>query len=372
MQPIKMVDLYGQYLKIKEEVDHSVQEVIESSVFLKGGKVAVFEKELSDFLGCHVISCGNGTDALQLAFMALGLKQGDEVITTPFTFVSTVEVLVFLGIKPVFVDIDPATFNIDVNLIEDAISPKTKAILPVHLFGQCANMEPIMAIAKRHKLKVVEDAAQSLGCLYKFTDGSRQQSGTIGDIGCTSFFPTKNIGAFGDGGAVFCNDPDLADKVRSLANHGMEKKYHYKSVGINSRLDAIQAAILEVKFKKLGNYLSARKNAASHYNKQLQPIQEIKTPLQSTFSTHTYNQYTIQIEERDRLQAFLKEHGIPSQVYYPKPLHLQKAYTNLGYKEGSLPTSELVSQKVLSLPMHTELDIDQLGFISNSIKEYYS
>lgn len=372
MQPIKMVDLYGQYLHIKKEVDQSIQEVIESSVFIKGGKVIEFEKKLSRYLNSNVISCANGTDALQLALMALELKSGDEVITAPFTFVSTVEVLAFLGLKPVFVDIDPDTFNINENAIEGAITDKTKAILPVQLFGQCANMEAVLGIAKRHNLYVIEDAAQSLGTQYKFSNGIIKQSGTLGHIGCTSFFPSKNLGAFGDGGAVICNKPELAEKVRSLANHGMKKKYDYHQIGINSRLDAMQAAILEVKLQKLDDYISKRQAAANYYLLNLKGISELKLPVKSLNSSHTFNQFTIQVDKRDELKMYLKKNNIPSQVYYPKPLHLQEAYTYLGYKITDFPVCENISRKVLSLPMHTELENEQLKHIVNTIKRFHS
>ena len=372
MQPIKMVDLYSQYLHIKKEIDQAIQDVIASSVFIKGGKVNDFEKKLSDYLDSNVVACGNGTDALQLAFMALGLNPGDEVVTTPFTFVSTIEVLAFLKLKPVFVDIHPETFNINENELEKVITNKTRAILPVHLFGQCSNMEPILNIAQKHKLFVVEDAAQSLGSEYSFSDGETKQSGTMGQVGITSFFPSKNLGAMGDGGAVICKDTELANNIRSLANHGMKERYNYGQIGINSRLDAMQAAILEVKLSYLETYLSRRKEAAAQYTKLLQEIPELKLPTESSFCTHTYNQYTIQTDRRDALKDFLASHNIPTQVYYPKPLHLQEAYKFLGYKAGDFPVCKSLSAKVLSLPMHTELQKDQINYIAETIKRFFT
>ena len=372
MQPIKMIDLHSQYLHIKKEIDQSIQEVIGSSVFIKGDRVAAFEEKLSAYLHAHVVSCANGTDALQLAFMALRLKPGDEVITTPFTFVSTVEVLVLLGLKPVFVDINPNTYNINEEAIEKIITNKTKAILPVHLFGQCANMETIMALANKYQLYVVEDVAQSLGANYQWADGIKKQAGTMGHIGTTSFFPSKNLGAFGDGGAVICTNPVLAEKIRSLANHGMIQKYDYQYIGINSRLDALQAAILEVKLQHLDTYLLKRQQAAGFYHKNLKGIDGLTLPETCPTSTHTYNQYTIKAEKRDELKNYLSANHIPSQVYYPRPLHLQKAYEHLGYKKNDFPVSETLSAKVLSLPMHTELEEGQLQYIVDIIKRFYT
>lgn len=371
MRTILMSDIYGQYLTMKAEIDEAIQEVIKSTRFIKSGKVLDFEGNLADYLNTNVISCGNGTDALQLAFMALDLKPGDEVITTPFSFVSTVEVLVLMGLKPVFVDVCPGTFNLDVAQIETVITSKTKAILPVHLFGQCANMEVILDLAKQHKLFVVEDACQSLGTDYLFSDGSKKKAGTIGHIGCNSFFPSKNLGAFGDGGAVYTSDKTLAEKIRSIANHGMKAKYEYERIGINSRLDSIQAAILEVKLKYLDNHIVARQNAGQFYDEHLQNVSEIIIPARTEYSKHTFHQYTIQLDERDALKKYLESKGIPSMVYYPKALHLQEAYKSLGYHEGDFPVAEKLAKKVLSLPMHTELDEKQLGYIVNNIKEFY-
>ncbi len=371
MQTIQMSDLYGQYLTMKDEIDTAMQSVIKSTQFIKSGKVLDFERKLAEYLNTNVIACGNGTDALQIAFMALDLQPGDEIITTPFTFVATVEVLVLLGLKPVFVDALSGSFNIDVSLIEDAITPKTKAILPVHLFGQSANLEEIKALAEKYKLYVVEDACQALGTDYIFNDGSKKRAGTIGDVGCNSFFPSKNLGAFGDGGAIFANDKKLAVVIRSIANHGMKQKYQYQRIGVNSRLDSIQAAILEVKLKYFDKHIKARQNAAKYYDKHLAEIEEIQIPERVEYSTHTFHQYTIKTDKRDELQQFLKSKSVPSMVYYPGVIHLQEAYQFLGYKKGDFPLSEKLADSVLSLPMHTELNEEQLEHISKSIKEFF-
>ncbi|KJF44432.1 DegT/DnrJ/EryC1/StrS family aminotransferase [Draconibacterium sediminis] len=370
MQTIHMTDIYGQYLTMKAEIDNAIQEVIKSTRFIKSGKVLDFEAKVAEYLNTNVITCGNGTDALRLAFMALDLKPGDEVITTAFSFVSTVEVLVLMGLKPVFVDVYPDTFNLDVAQIETVITPKTKAILPVHLFGQCANMEAVVNIAKKHDLYVVEDACQAFGTDYLFSDGTKKKAGTIGHVGCNSFFPSKNLGAFGDGGAVFSSDIKLADTIRSIANHGMKAKYEYERIGINSRLDSIQAAILEVKLKYIDKHIDARQTAARFYDEHLNNLNGLKIPARTEYSTHTFHQYTIQSERRDELKTYLESHGIPSMVYYPKALHLQEAYKSLGYKAGDFPIAERITQTVLSLPMHTELDIEQMEYIVNAIKSF--
>ncbi|QIA06704.1 DegT/DnrJ/EryC1/StrS family aminotransferase [Draconibacterium halophilum] len=370
MQTILMSDIYGQYLTMKAEIDEAIQEVIKSTRFIKSGKVLDFEEKLADYLNTNVVACGNGTDALQLAFMALDLKPGDEVITTPFSFVSTVEVLVLMGLKLVFVDVCPDTFNINVTQIENAITTKTKAILPVHLFGQCTNMEAILNLAGKHELYVVEDACQALGTDYLFSYGTRKKAGTMGHIGCNSFFPSKNLGAFGDGGAVYTSNKTLADKIRSIASHGMKAKYEYERIGINSRLDSIQAAILEVKLKYIGKHIKARQTAARFYDEHLQGLRGIKIPGRTEFSTHTFHQYTIQTDDRDELKRYLDAKGIPSMVYYPKALHLQEAYKSLGYREGDFPVAEKLTQTVLSLPMHTELDEEQLGYIVEAVKSF--
>ncbi len=371
MQTIHMCDTYGQYLTMKEEIDAAMQEVIKSTQFIKSGKVIDFEKKLSEYLDTHVTACANGTDALQIAFMALGLQPGDEVITTPFTFIATVEVLALLGLKPVFADVKPGTFNLDASLIEKVISEKTRAILPVHLFGQCAHLAPMIELAQKYNLHLVEDACQALGTDYLFPDGSSKKAGTVGIIGCNSFFPSKNLGAFGDGGAIFTHDENLATIIRSIANHGMKAKYQYERIGVNSRLDSLQAAILDVKLKYFAKHLKARQEAAAFYDKYLRDIGEIKIPQRVNYSTHSFHQYTIRTSRRDKLQQFLKSKGIPSMVYYPGVIHLQEAYRFLGYKKGDFPVSEQLVETVLSLPMHTELTEEQLKFIVQNIKDFF-
>jgi len=371
MQTIHMSDLYGQYLTMKIEIDAAIQDVIKSTRFIKSGKVLDFEKKLSNYLNTNVIACGNGTDALQIAFMALNLQPGDEVITTPFTFISSVEVITLLGLKPVFIDVLPNTFNINTALIEQAITKKTKAILPVHLFGQCANLESIIALSEKYNLFIIEDACQALGTDYIFSDGSTKKAGTIGHVGCNSFFPSKNLGAFGDGGAVFTGDEKLAATIRSIANHGMKQKYQYEHIGLNSRLDSIQAAILEVKLKYFEKHILARQNAAKYYDNYLNEVEEIQIPERVDYSTHTFHQYTITSKKRDELQQFLNSKGVPSMVYYPGAIHLQNAYKFLGYKKGNFPVSEKLASQVLSLPMHTELNEEQLNYIVRTIKEFF-
>jgi len=365
-----MCDTYGQYLTLKEEIDGAIQEVIKSTQFIKSGKVLDFEKQLSAYLNASVIACGNGTDALQIAFMALGLQPGDEVITTPFSFIATVEVLALMGIKPVFADVEPGTFNLDTALVEPIISEKTKAILPVHLFGQCAHLEPLISLAQKYNLLLVEDACQALGTDHIFEDGTTKKAGTVGIMGCNSFFPSKNLGAFGDGGAIFTDDERLAAIVRSIANHGMKQKYQYERIGVNSRLDSIQAAILGVKLRHFDKHLKARQDAAAFYDENLGNVEGIQIPQRVGYSTHTFNQYTIKCDRRNELQEFLKSKGIPSMVYYPGVIHLQEAYRFLGYKRGDFPVSEQLAETVLSLPMHTELTEKQLRYIVNSIKEF--
>ncbi len=371
---IQMVDLYNQYLKIKDEIDAEMQEVIKSSVFVKGGKVNEFEENLSNYLGVnHVIACGNGTDALQIALMASDLKEGDEVITTPFTFVSTLEVMALMKLKPVIADVDPDTFTISPEKVAQHITHLTKAIVPVHLYGQCANMEALLTIANDNNLIIIEDACQALGTEYIFRNGMAAKAGTIGDIACNSFFPTKNLGAFGDGGAIYTNNHELAQNMRSIANHGMSKRYYYQQIGLNSRLDALQAAILNVKLKYLENFISARQSAADFYDQNLCDIPGIFIPARAPYSTHTFHQYTIKVlKKRDELQKFLASKGIPSMIYYPVPLHLQEAYQYLGYKKGDFPVSEKLSEQVLSLPMHTELTEEQLDYITSAVREFFS
>ena len=368
-----MVDLKSQYLNIKSEVNKAIQEVIDNTSFIKGKQVKEFEYNLATYVGAkHVITCGNGTDALQIALMALGLEAGDEVITSTFTFIATAEVIALLKLKPVFVDIDSDTFTLDANQIEQVISDKTKAIIPVHLYGQSANMEKVMQIAKENNLFVVEDTAQAIGTNYTFDNGQVKQTGTIGDIGCTSFFPSKNLGAFGDGGALFTNNDEIAERIRMIVNHGSKVKYYHQLVGVNSRLDSIQAAILNVKLQHLNEYIDARQKAAAFYDEALSSVKGIKIPARNKKSTHTFHQYTIQLEgiDRNKLQAYLKEQGIPSMVYYPVPLHIQEAYKSYGYQKGDFPVSEELAQKVLSLPMHTELNEKQLKYISHHIKTF--
>ncbi len=371
MKTIQMVDLRSQYEKIKEEVNRGIQEVIDSTSFIKGGKVIDFQKQLESFLGVkHVIPVGNGTDALQISLMALGLQRGDEVILPTFTFVATAEVVALLGLTPVLVDVD-ADFCLSLDAVEKAITPKTKAIVPVHLFGQNADMNRLMAIAREHNLFVVEDACQSIGSVYTFANGQKVFSGCIGHIGCTSFFPSKNLGCFGDGGAIFTNDDRLAAELRSVANHGMVVRYHHDRVGVNSRLDSIQAAVLEVKLKHLEAYTTARQSAADFYDNAFRECAAVIIPKRNPDSTHVFHQYTLILQgvDRDALQAWLAQKGVPSMVYYPVPLHLQKAYRNERYCEGDFPVAEMLSANVLSLPMHTELDPEQLTFITEMVKE---
>jgi UDP-2-acetamido-2-deoxy-ribo-hexuluronate aminotransferase len=373
METIKMVDLYGQYNRYRDEINGAIQEVIDSTAFIKGPEVKEFERELARYLGIkHVISCANGTDALQLALMALKLEPGDEVITTPFSFIASIEVIRLLRLVPVLVDIRPDTFNIDDNLIEKAISKNTRAIMPVHLFGQCARMENIMKIARKHKLVVIEDNAQSLGTDYFFSNGSVKKAGTIGQMGCTSFFPSKTLGAYGDAGAVFTNDDSLAEMLWSMANHGQEKKYYYNHVGINSRLDSIQAAILRVKLKYLDEFIQARIKAADTYDRLLEPCRHVKSPLRVDYSSHSFHQYSIELfgVNRNELRKYLADKGIPTMVYYPLSLHLQKAYRDLNYKSGDFPVSEQLSNNVLSLPIHTELTSEQLKFIAGHLIQF--
>jgi len=373
MKPVQMVDLHSQYLKIKEEIDEGIFSVIETSSFVKGGKVVDFQRNLENYLGVkHVIPVANGTDALQIALMSLDLKPGDEVITPTFTFIATVEVVALLNLTPVFVDVDYDTFCIDLQSVERAITPKTKVIIPVHLFGQNADMEGILALAKKYNLYVVEDACQSMGSEYIFKNGKKQHSGTIGDIGCTSFFPSKNLGCYGDGGAVFTNNDELAEKIAMIANHGMKVRYYHDIIGVNSRLDSIQAAVLDAKLPHLNNYVKARQKAADFYNKAFSNNKNIVLPVTSSYTTHSFHQYTLKLIDvnREKLISHLNEKGIPAMVYYPVPLHLQKAYKDKRYGEGDFPVAEKLSASVVSLPMHTELDEEQLNYIvKNFLKE---
>lgn len=373
MKKIQMVDLKSQYEKIKNEVNAGVQEVIDTTTFIKGGKVTEFQKNLENYLGVkHVIPVGNGTDALQIALMALGLKPGDEVITPTFTFIATAEVVALLGLTPIVVDVDFDTFNISIESVKKAITPKTKAIVPVHLFGQNVDMEVLMQLAKEYNLYIIEDACQSIGSVYTFSNGKKMQSGCIGDIGCTSFFPSKNLGCYGDGGAIFTNNDELAKKMRIIANHGMEVRYYHDIVGVNSRLDSMQAAILDVKLKHLNDYIKARQYAADYYDNAFKNNPKIIIPTRTASSTHVFHQYTIKLQwiDRNALQKKLEEKGIPAMIYYPMPLHLQKAYKDDRYEEGDFPVAERLCECVLSLPMHTELDNEQLEYIVESVYEF--
>ncbi|HRF81574.1 MAG TPA: DegT/DnrJ/EryC1/StrS family aminotransferase [Flavobacteriales bacterium] len=382
MKPIQMVDLVGQYQKIKPQVDAALQRVIDSTAFINGPEVKEFEKELAAYNGSkHVIACANGTDALQIAMMALGLQPGDEVITASFTFVATVEVVGLLGITPVFADVLPGTFNLDPADIERKITPKTKAIVPVHLFGQLADMEAIMAIAKKHDLYVIEDNAQAIGAEFTFRDGTKRKSGSIGHIASTSFFPSKNLGCYGDGGALFTNDDELAKKIRRVCNHGSEVRYYHEVVGVNSRLDSMQAAILRIKLSQLDGYGAARGQAAAFYDAAFQGIPGLLVPERNPASTHVFHQYTLRVlpaegmvtdGRRDGLKKHLEEQGIPAMIYYPVSCHLQNAYKSVRTPEGSLPVTEQLTREVLSLPMSTELDHEQLTHITNTVKSFFN
>lgn len=369
---LQMCDLKGQYLKIKQEIDAAIQQVIDSTAFIKGQEVGLFQEELASYLGVkHVIGCANGTDALQIALMALDLKPGDEVITPDFTFIATVEVVALLGLTPIPVDVDPNTFTLDIQKLEEAITPKTKAIIPVHLFGQCANMDEIMRIAQKHNLFVIEDTAQALGADYYRSGGRVTKAGTIGTIGTTSFFPSKNLGCYGDGGALFTNDDALAGEIRSIANHGMRVRYHHDRIGVNSRLDTIQAAILRVKLKYLDSYNSARIDAANAYDALLKPCSKVITPARAKWSNHIFHQYTLKLNgaDRNKLQNELAAKGIPTMVYYPIPLHRQKAFEPYAHLNSgrSFQTSEFLSGSVISLPMHTELTEDAIKYIAENL-----
>ncbi|MCL2027763.1 MAG: DegT/DnrJ/EryC1/StrS family aminotransferase [Bacteroidales bacterium] len=373
MNPIQMVDLKSQYQNIKSEVDRGIQEVLDTSAFINGPAVKRFQENLEKYLDVkHVIPCANGTDALQIALMALDLKSGDEVITTTFTFVATAEVIALLGLTPVLVDCDPHTFNMDLHALEKAITPKTKAIIPVHLFGQSCDMEFIMALAKKHNLFVIEDACQSIGADFIYSDGRKQKTGTIGNVGCTSFFPSKNLGCYGDGGAMFTNDDALADKLRVIANHGMKVRYYHDEIGVNSRLDSIQAVVLDAKLKHLDTYNLNRSKAAAFYSSAFAKSDKLTIPAVEKKSTHVWHQYTLQLHDsvnRDELIKHLSEKGIPAMIYYPVPLHQQKAYRDQRYKDGDFPISEQLAKTVLSLPMHSELTEEQLTHITNAVLE---
>ncbi len=368
-----MVDLIGQYKKIQPEIDKAIHDVVLSSAYINGPDVKHFAKELEEYLEVkHVIPCANGTDALQIAMMALNFKPGDEVITTSFTYVATAEVIALLRLKPVLVDCDPNTFTIDCDALEKAITPKTVAIVPVHLFGQCANMQRVMEIANTHNLYVIEDTAQAIGAEYTMSNGTIMKAGTIGTIGTTSFFPSKNLGCMGDGGAIFTQNDELASRIRMIANHGQSVQYHHDEIGVNSRLDTIQAAILRVKLQHLDAYCQARQEAADFYDKAFANHSKLKIPAREHGSTHVFHQYTLVLNgvSRTALREHLDLKGIPSMIYYPIPLHLQKAYTDPRYKHGDFPVTESLCAHVISLPMHTELSQEDLAYITSSVLEF--
>lgn len=373
---VQMVDLKGQYRKLQDEIDAAVLEVIRSAAFINGPAVRSFERNLADYLdAAHVIPCANGTDALQIALMALDLQPGDEVIVPAFTYVSTAEVIALLQLRPVMVDVDPDTFNITADIIEAAVTPRTRAVVPVNLFGQSCDMAPIMEVAEKHGLYVVEDNAQAIGADYTFPDGSIRKTGTIGHIGCTSFYPSKNLGAYGDGGAICTNDDALGEKMRMMANHGQNKRYYHHYIGVNSRLDSIQAAILDIKLKHLDEYAAARQRAAGYYDQALASIDGLQTPARTAYSTHVYHQYTLQVKDgrRDALQAHLKERGIPTMIYYPVPLYKQEAYKEAMANEigEKLPVTEELCRNVLSLPIHTEMDEETLVYIAEGVTSFF-
>lgn len=374
MKKIQMVDLISQYQEIKTEVQTAISDIMDKAQFINGPAVHEFKENLANYLGAkHVIPCANGTDALQISMMALGLQPGDEVITPSYTYIATTEVIGLLRLKPVFVDCDKDTFNISPEAIEKAITPKTKAIVPVHLYGQSCDMEKIMEIADKHGLFVIEDNAQAIGSDYTFSDGSTKKTGSIGDIGCTSFFPSKNLGCYGDGGAICTNNNELAETLKMVANHGQSKRYHHDMVGCNSRLDTIQAAVLNAKLKRLDKYIEARRNAAGYYDNAFNDVDAITTPFRAPYSKHVFHQYTLQLADgidRDGLVDYLKSKDIPAMIYYPIPAHEQKMFASLETECGDLTVTDWLTTRVISLPMHTELEEEQLEFISSSVKEY--
>jgi len=375
MRKIQMVDLKTQYDKISEEIDNAIKQVIESTAFINGPKVKDFQLALENYLGVkHAIPCANGTDALQVSMMGLGLQPGDEVITTSFTFIATVEVIALLKLKPVLTDVDPDTFNISIEAIRKAITPKTKAIVPVHIFGQCCDMDAIQQIADEYGLYIIEDACQAIGSDYVNKNGEKQKAGTIGHVGCTSFFPSKNLGCYGDGGAIFTNDDALAKTFRSIVNHGMVVRYHHDTIGVNSRLDSLQAAILEIKLKYLDQYIANRIKAADYYDAAFKNQPKIKAPYRSPFTKHVFHQYTLVTHgiDRDKMQEYLQSKDIPAMIYYPVPMHIQKAYIDPRYKAGDFPVTEKLSKSVISLPMHTELDTEQLEYITGHVLNFIS
>lgn len=373
MKKIQMVDLISQYEKIKPAVDSAISSILESAQFINGPEVKSFQAELESYLGAkHVIPCANGTDALQISLMALGLKPGDEVITPSFTFIATTEVIALLGLKPVFVDVEKDTFCIDPETLENAITERTKAIVPVHLYGQSANMEEIMRIADKHGIPVVEDNAQAIGGDHNFSDGTKRKTGTIGQIGCTSFFPSKNLGCYGDGGAIFTNDDELAAEMRMIVNHGQSKRYYHDRVGVNSRLDSIQAAVLRIKLRELDNYIIARQKVADHYDAFFSQFPGVITPFRSDRSNHVFHQYTLVLDgiDRDELNKFLADRDVPSMIYYPVPAHKQKMFEVFNSAETELPVTDWLTERVISLPIHTEMEADQLDYICNAVSEF--
>jgi len=373
MRPIQMVDLKTQYQKIKPEIDKAVIDVLESSAFINGKPVQEFSNNLAAYLGVkHVIPCANGTDALQISMMALNLQPGDEVITPSFTYIATTEVVALLHLTPVFVEVDAKTFCMDVDALRKAITPKTKAIVPVHLYGQAANMEAILQVAKEHNLYVIEDNAQAIGCNYTFSDGTVKKTGTMGTVGCTSFFPSKNLGCYGDGGAMCTDDDTLAHKLRMIANHGQQKRYYHEIVGCNSRLDTIQAAVLNIKLKDLDNYIAARNGAAAFYNNAFANHPKITTPYIAPYTNHVFHQYTLVLEgvNRNGLNEYLASKNIPSMIYYPVPGHRQEMFEGIGRASYNLPVTDWLTERVISLPIHTELDEEQLNYITSPVLEY--
>lgn len=373
MLPIQMVDTRTQYGKIKKEVDAAIQEVLDSAAYINGKPVLDFANALSQYVGVkHTIPCANGTDALQIAMMALDLQPGDEVITPSFTYIATTEVVALLRLKPVFVEVDPLTFCMDPAALRKAITPKTKAIVPVHLYGHAAPMEEIMAIAREFGLYVIEDNAQAIGCDYRFADGSVRKTGSIGTIGTTSFYPSKNLGAFGDGGAIFTNDTELANKLKMIANHGQQKRYYHEMVGCNSRLDTIQAAVLGIKLTHLDAYNKARRSVAAYYNETFSDTEKITTPFVAAYSDHVYHQYTLVLNgvDRDGLNSYLAEQKIPSMIYYPVPGHRQQMFASFGLTTAEMPTTDWLTERVISLPVHTEMDEEQLAYITSHVLNY--
>ena len=374
MKPIQMVDLKSQYEKIKSEIDEAILNVLASTSYINGYEVKNFQANFEEYLGVkHVIPCANGTDALQIALMACGLQTGDEVIVPTFTYVATAEVIALLKLKPVMVDVDEKTFNVTSEIIEKAVTPRTKAIVPVHLFGQTCDMEAIMKVARHHRLIVIEDNAQAIGSDYSFTNGRKKKSGTIGHIGCTSFYPSKNLGCYGDGGAICTNDDLLADKIRIVANHGQTRTYYHDYVGVNSRLDSIQAAVLNIKLKRLDDYCDARRKVAAFYDKAFADIAELQTPVRALNSTHVFHQYTLLVKngKRNELNEYLKSFAVPTMIYYPVPLYKQKAFAEFVEPNFSLPVTEKLCDSVISLPMHTEMQDEQLEFIAEKVKMFF-